>query len=71
MKRVRVNIFWGKLRPLLGKLVSSTLDEKGMIPYISLSVLPNQALMYSIVYINGNCGDAIVFKKIGIYSDMK
>ena len=28
MKTVRVNIFWGYLRPVLGKLVSSTFEKK-------------------------------------------
>ena len=39
MKRVRVNIFSGNLRQVLGKLASSTFDEKRMIFNIPLSVL--------------------------------
>ena len=39
MKRVRVNSFWGNLRLVLGTLVRSTFDKKGMIPYVSFSVL--------------------------------
>ena len=38
MKGVRADLFWENLRPVLGKLVSSTFDKKRMIPYTSFSV---------------------------------
>ena len=28
MEKIRVNIFWGSLRPMVAKLVSSTFDKK-------------------------------------------
>ena len=39
MKGVRVNIFRGNLKTVPGKFVSSTFDNKRMIPYLSFSVL--------------------------------
>ena len=39
MKRVRVNIFSGNWRSVLGKLVRSNFGKKRMIPYILFSVL--------------------------------
>ena len=59
MKGVKVNILWLgwlNLRPVLGKLVSSTFDKKRMIPYILFSV-------------NENCQTAIIFNNLGIYLD--
>ena len=64
MKGVRVNIFSGNLRPVLGKLVSSFFDKKRMILYISFSVLAKPLGIYSIVYINENCQAAIIFNNI-------
>ena len=39
MKGARVNIFWGNLIPVLGKLVILTFVKKRTIPYVLFSVL--------------------------------
>ena len=53
MKRVAESkYFWGNLRPVLGKLVSSNFDKNKMTPH--------QALRYSIISIDEIC-QAITF----------
>ena len=53
------------MRPVLGKLKSSTFDKERMIPCISFSVLIS-------LYIYGNCQAAgrllktVIFKNLGI-----
>ena len=65
MKGAIVNIFWGNLRPVLGKLVSSTCDKKEWF-LICHSVCPYQDLRHSIVYINEHCQGAIIFNNLDI-----
>ena len=63
----RLKIFWGNLRPVLGKLVSSFFDKKNDPLYnIQCSY---HVLRYSIVYFNENCQAAITFNNIARYLD--
>ena len=68
MKGVRVNIFWGNLRPVLGKLVSPIFDKKKNDSFYIIQ-WPYHALRYSIAYINENCPAAIIFDNIARYLD--
>ena len=65
ISRVRVIIFWRNLRPVLGKLVSSTFDKK-TDPLLYITQFYYQALRYNIVCINGNFQAAIIFNNLGI-----
>ena len=75
MKGVRIDIFGGNLRSVLGKLVSSTFfekkkekekEKKEKKDFLRIIPCSYQAFRYSIVYINENCQAAIIFNNLCI-----
>ena len=64
MKGVKLNIFWGNLKPVVGKLELNFWQKKNGTLYIIQCFY--QALKYSIVYINENCQTVIIFNNLGI-----
>ena len=67
MGRVRVNIFWGNLRPVVGKLVSSTFSKKRSDPLaISLNIFTR--FSYTLLFILMKTAELLFF--LAIYLDI-